>query len=908
MAKKKLKRKIELDDISEENEIIDNDEDNFDVVKKKKKKPHKIFKGILYTIFLFMFLGILAVAGAATAFFIMIAVEAPEFQEAKLYKSEPSVIYDIKGNAIATIGTEDRVLLTYDELPEVLVNAIVATEDSRFFQHNGVDLPRFLVASAQAVVGHDGGGASTLTMQISKNIYTSKEATGWEGIKRKFTDVYLSVFKIEPTYSKQEIVQFYVNSFFLGNGYGVEVTSKNYFGKSAKDLNLAEAAMIAGLFQAPGTYNPYINPEATEERRLRVLQLMKRHGYITDDEYEIAKKMNVEKIVEESSGKNDIGSGIVNNDYQLFVDMVIQDVTEKTGESPYTKSMNIYTTLDPTLQKHVSDIMNGKTYKWENKKVQAGVAVVDIETGAISAIGGGRNIKAAGTLNRAKNLKKQIGSTSKPLYDYGPAIEYLNWSTASILYDGPYTYSGGVKINNWDGGYKGFNTIQYHLADSRNIPALKAFQATTNEQKIEFVTSLGLTPEIYSCDSNYRLVKNKCINKDNPKDVVKAKITKPISETHSIGGYNGESPLSMAAAYAAFGNGGYYNEPYSFTKIEYPDTGDVYINKTETKQVMSESTAYMITYLLQKTVTNGISQGTYKKVGNIPYAAKSGTSNFDKATMKRFGLRSSAVNDLWMVGYNTQYAIGVWYGYDKIQDGANTFGSTQNAKLFQAVAKEVFTDKSDFDKPDSIVKVKVEKDYNMMLLPSDDTPSNYKQEALFIAGTEPNKISTRFQQLNNPSNVRATDNGDGTATVTWTKIATPDALNQGYISGLLTKSSLGKDADKYANNVLNKNKSLLGNIGYSIYVDDTLVGWTESDSYQVSSSNGTHKVTVKSAYEKYKANMSSGMNASLTISGAAEAPTPEPEPIDPNQDEQNNDSNENSNQIESNSNENQNNE
>ncbi len=422
MAKKKLKRKIELDDISEENEIIDNDEDNFDVVKEKNKKPHKIFKGILYTIFLFMFLGILAVAGAATAFFIMIAVEAPEFQEAKLYKSEPSVIYDIKGNAIATIGTEDRVLLTYDELPEVLVNAIVATEDSRFFQHNGVDLPRFLVASAQAVVGHDGGGASTLTMQISKNIYTSKEATGWEGIKRKFTDVYLSVFKIEPTYSKQEIVQFYVNSFFLGNGYGVEVTSKNYFGKSAKDLNLAEAAMIAGLFQAPGTYNPYINPEATEERRLRVLQLMKRHGYITDDEYEIAKKMTVEKIVEENSGKNDIGSGIVNNDYQLFIDMVIQDVTEKTGESPYTKSMNIYTTLDPTLQKHVSDIMNGKKYKWENKKVQAGVAVVDIETGAISAIGGGRNIKAAGTLNRAKNLKKQIGSTSKPLYDYGPAI------------------------------------------------------------------------------------------------------------------------------------------------------------------------------------------------------------------------------------------------------------------------------------------------------------------------------------------------------------------------------------------------------------------------------------------------------------------------------------------------------
>ena len=192
MAKKKIKRN--------EKEISNNDNIKEEKTITKKKTKHPILKGIFYTIVLFMYLCILAVAGLATAFFVMIAVEAPEFQEAKLYKSEPSVIYDVKGNIITTIGTEDRVLLTYDELPEVLVNAIVATEDSRFFQHNGVDLPRFMVASLQAIAGHEGGGASTLTMQISKNIYTSKEASGWEGIKRKFTDVYLSVFKIEPTY------------------------------------------------------------------------------------------------------------------------------------------------------------------------------------------------------------------------------------------------------------------------------------------------------------------------------------------------------------------------------------------------------------------------------------------------------------------------------------------------------------------------------------------------------------------------------------------------------------------------------------------------------------------------------------------------------------------------------------
>lgn len=205
---------------------------------------------------------------------------------------------------------------------------------------------------------------------------------------------------------------------------------------------------------------------------------MKRHGYITDEEYEIAKKMTVEKIVKENSS-SDIASGIVNPDHQLFVDMVIQDVKDKTGNSPYTTSMQIYTTLDPDMQKHVSDIMNGKTYKWQNDKVQGGVAIVDIETGAISAIGGGRNVKAANTLNRAVNMTRQIGSTSKPLYDYGPAIEYLNWNTGTIIADSKDTYSDGTAINNWDGGYIGYNTITTHLKLSRNIPALRTFRATT---------------------------------------------------------------------------------------------------------------------------------------------------------------------------------------------------------------------------------------------------------------------------------------------------------------------------------------------------------------------------------------------------------------------------------------------
>ena len=887
-------------EITDEEEIGEVSEENIE--KEKPKKKHNILKGILYTLLMLMFFGIIAACIGAVAFFIYIASNAPAFDESKLYKTEPSVIYDVDGNVIANIGTEDRVLLTYDELPEVLVNAIVATEDSRFFQHNGVDLPRFLKASIQQVMGGDGGGASTLTMQISKNIYTSKEAAGWDGIVRKFKDVYMAVFKIEPSYSKEQIVEFYVNSFYLGNGYGVEVTSKNYFGKSAKDLNVAEAALIAGLFQAPGAYNPYTNPEATETRRQRVLNLMLRHGYIDEEEYNIAKSMTVEKIVKENQSV-DIASGIVNTDYQLFVDMVIQDVKAKTGESPYTKSMAIYTTMNPKMQQKISDIFNGKdkTYKWENKKVQGGVAIVDINTGSIAAIGGGRDVKTANTLNRAVNVTRQIGSTAKPLYDYGPAIEYLNWNTGTIINDAAYTYSNGTKITNADGGYTGYQTIETHLKKSRNIPALKTFQATSNEDKVKFVTGLGLAPEIYSCDEGYRLYRNKCISKENANNVVDAKITKSLHEAHAIGGYQGDTPLTMAAAYAAFANGGYYNEPYSFSKIVYSN-GDTYINKTTTRQVMSDSTAYMITYMLQKTAEYGIDAGRFKNVNGVPYAAKTGTTNFDTATFKKYKLRSGAVNDLWVVGYNTEYSIGVWYGYDKIQDGTNVL-SSQHQRLFNAVAKNVFSKKEDFKVPNSVVKVTTESDSATSLLPGKNTPSSYKTTSLFVSGTEPNKVSTRFDSLSDPTDLRANSNGDGTATISWSKIATPDAMNKSYIESFLNKKSFpGGTLSEYANYILGRNKSIFGEIGYNVYIEKNgtleLVGWTADDNYVVSASNGNHKVVVKSCYSKYKSNMSNGVTLTVNISGSAieDHPTPTPETDNQNSNSNNNNNNETNNQ------------
>ncbi len=855
--------------------------------KKKKRTGLKILQGIFYTLLLLGFIGVMAACAAGVAFFLYIKSQVPEFKEDAMYTREPSIMLDSEGKQFAEIGTEDRVILSYDELPEVLVNAIVATEDSKFFQHNGIDLPRFFVASIGQVLGRsDAGGASTITMQLAKNYYNGNEASGWEGIVRKFKDIYMSVFEIEPAYSKQEILEFYVNSIPLGIAAGVEATSEAYFGKSAKDLNLAEAAMIAGLYQAPGAYNPYSNPEGTEARRKDVLYLMHRHGYISDEEYDIAAAMTVDKIVQDTASVA-IGTGLGDPDYQFFRDMVIREVEEKTGTSPYSRPMTIYTTMNTKAQKHVSDIMFGKTYKWQNKKVQAGVAVVDLNTGAIAAVGGGRKVTGAMELNRATDIERQIGSTAKPLYDYGPAIEYLNWNTGTLLDDSKTTYSDGTPVTNWDGKYKGVNTIEYQLKVSRNIPALKTFKAVGREKIANFVSKLGLNPEAYYCNAGYTRERNKCINKSNPSDVSDAMlIPDNLHEAHAIGGYNGENPLSMAAAYAAFGNGGYYNEPYSFTKIVYEDTGEVYINSAKSNQVMQDSTAYIITHMLQETASYGIDAGSYRSINGIKYAAKTGTSNFDVKTIKANKLASNAVNDYWVAGYNTEYAVAVWYGYDKIQDGYNRLGSSQHQRLFQAVAKGVFKSKADFTMPSSVVKVTVETDSAVPLLPSANTPSKYKKSYYFVAGSEPDaaSTSTRFKKLDDISNLTASDNGDGTATISWSPIATPDALNLDYITNLNANSSLGSDAASYSKSVLKKNQSLFGSLGYNVYVKNSsgnleLKGWTASNSYTITGS-GTMEVVVRSCYSKYTSLMSNGKSINVTIASSPSVPL-EPGPVVP---------------------------
>ncbi len=660
-------------------------------IKKKKFSAVNIISAIIiFFIAIFVFAGF--------GFFCFIYFNAPEFNTDLLYKQESSNIYDSQGKLITTIGTEKRQIIEYKDLPQVLIDAILATEDARFFEHNGIDVPRFMIASYGYFTGNNAGGASTITMQVSKNSFTSTEAEGIEGIVRKFTDIYLSIFKIEKDFTKEEILEFYVNAPYLGGGsYGVEQASKTYFGKSVGQLNLVEAAMIAGMFQAPGEYDPYVNPDKTNERKNEVINLMLRHGFITEAEAKAALKVDVEKHLEKLKTKT--------NKYQGFIDTVVQEVIDRTGNNPYEVSMDIYTTMVRKKQ----DVINNfyKKHKFKDKKIQVGIGVINNKTGAIIAVGAGRNKKTEMSLNYATQIKRHPGSTAKPLFDYGPGIEYKNWSTYTPFMDQPVKYTYGGIMQNYDYRYRGFLTLKECLVDSRNTCALQAFQAVSNNKINKFVTSLGIKPE-YLGNSKY------------------------IHEAHSIGAFSGVSPVQLAAAYSAFGNGGYYTEPHSITKIVYKNGPEEIVEKFnfEKKRVMKATTAYMISYILQGVTPPKV------KVKGTQIASKTGTSTYDQSRLRRLGLSKEVIQDAWTVTFTKDYSVAIWLGYDKLTRKTyitNNRAREERKKIQAEINNKIHEKNSRFKWPGGLVWARVAFGTNPPKLAN----GSGGQLHLFIRGTQP---------------------------------------------------------------------------------------------------------------------------------------------------------------------------
>lgn len=784
--------------------------------KRKVSKKKKTILNILI-------ICVIAFASLMAVFFAYIIVKAPKFDPNNLKFTQMSELYDTEGNIITKMGNENRTEISYDDLPEVLIDAIIATEDSKFFQHNGFDLARFMKASMYQLVGKNGGGASTLTMQIAKNNYTSTESKGFEGITRKFTDIYLSIFKIERKYTKKEILEFYVNDSYLGNGaYGVEQASLNYFGKSVSELNLAEASFIAGLFQSPTYYNPYNYPERAEGRRKTVLYLMQRHGYITEEEKEIAENSPITSYIKKTQT-----SGTY-SEYQGYIDTVVEELENEYDLNPYTTPLKIYTAMNRSKQDFVNKVMNGEAWKWENENAQAGVVMTDSASGEVLAVGAGRNKNSERSYNYATMTNRQIGSTAKPIFDYGPAVEYLGWGTVNYIDDTPTTYSDGTKISNSDGGYKGRLPLYQALGLSRNVTALKTFQQVSkeagNDKILKFASSLGITPEV---DKNGK-----------------------IHEAHSIGSFTGStkkeesrnSPMTMAGAYQAFSNGGYYIKPHTIKKFVYKDTDEVVETKSAKTRIMNDSTAYIINYSLNWSATEGLAKSA-AGISGVQTAAKTGTSNFDEATRKRYHLSSKAVNDLWVCGYTPKQTITFWYGYADIRKGHSTTSSwSTRDKFYRNLAENLFDkDGSSFERPSSIEEVSVIRNSIPLKKALYGGVVGY-----FRKGTGPDETGTeQAEQLPSVSGVTSSISGN-TVHLKWNGISAEDMVNLNF-------------DDSY------------GTLGYDIYVKDgsggseVYVGTTTSTSYTHTTSYSNPVYVIYTAYSNYKTNRSKGVEHKVSV-------------------------------------------
>ncbi len=837
-----------------------------EIVKKqkiKKKKTGRIFNTIL-SIIMFFGIGVMLVVMVFCGY---IALSAPAFNTDLLYSTEASIFYDRNGNEFARVGAEQRELVYYDDLPQVLVDAIVATEDSRYFQHNGFDVVRFMKASLQQLAGRsDAGGASTLTMQVVKNTFTSTNAVGIEGIIRKFTDIYMSIFLVEKNYTKEEIIEFYVNDPYLGNySYGVEQACKNYFGKSVKDLTLTEAALIAGLFNAPGSYDPTIYPELATQRRNIVLNLMVRHGYITEEQAADAKAIKVESLLKDQQAAK-------LNKYQQFIDIVCREIakkykgTEYEGLDPYSTPMEIYTTMDPDLQQVMIDInetYDFKTYSYnKNKDVfQLGAAVTSVKDGSIVAVNGGRNQTKAKGWGRADQTKTQIGSTAKPIFAYGPYLEYNNGSTGTVFMDAAMTYSNGTPVkNSVSGDYVGPITMRRALVESRNTAAIQAFMQTDKSKISEYVHNLGI---------DYG---------DN------------LYESHAIGGGLALSPLDMAGAYGAFAREGYYIEPYSYTKLVLRESDEILEEFKYTKvKAMSEETAYMITDMLIDTAQASFNYSYYSGVKGTDIALKTGTSTWDWNQLKAHGIsdyyasRSSADN--WRVLYSPDYVISLWYGVDNLGKDSYTLAvnaTNETARLTKIMAEKILKRNSRFSKPSGVISATYEFETLPAELPSDYTPSGKIKKELFKKGTEPSEESKRYSQLDNPRN-GSVEVYNNQIVLNWDSISTPKAIDNNYLTEYFNETFNSKIVSNlFLKNRKSYNKKNIGDIGYQVYLQTDTglqdLGFTTNPyfSYQASTS-GVYTFVIKSTYSIFKSNASTGITLTANI-GNNPPGTPEDNP------------------------------
>ncbi len=685
--KKKNKKKLVL--------VVDDNDENIDKKgkRKKKRKKHTFLKFVLIMIILFL-LAIIAVTWLFSGIKYGWYEDGIDISKEDLQiKVSNSVVVDKNGEILADLsGDEKRKIISLEDMADYLPKAYIAIEDERFYKHKGVDLKRTAGAILNILLnGQSSYGGSTITQQLVKNITNDNESEGIEGIKRKIRE-WSRAYQVERMLSKDQILELYLNILFVGsnNLHGVELGAEYYFNKSAKDLSLTECAFLAGINHSPNSYNPYSttvdNSEKIKNRTITVLNKMWELGYIPNqEEYDKA-------ILEVKSGLTfGTGETIGESVFSYHTDAVISQVVEQVKEEKnmteqmarnyvYSSGLIIHSTVEKEIQERLEEeYAKTKYIRKGNKKnkdgtllndhTQSAMAIVDYRTGNVVAVVGGFGEKTESGWNRATQMKKQTGSTIKPLAVIAPGLEE-KIITASTVYDDNSTrftiYGKDYEPKN-QGSFKGLVNIRSFISTSQNIPAVKIMTELTPDKSIEYLQKMGITSL-------------------NPK------IDNVLSL--ALGGMTtGVSPLEMASAYGTIANDGLYITPTFYTSVTDSDGNVVLTPKQEHRKVFSDQNAYITQTIVQEPVKSRGGTATYCAIPGMDVAAKTGTTN------KSY--------DRWTCGFTPYYAAATWYGYDNNE--TVYYSGNPAGQIWDAVMTDIHSglNSAKFKRPDGIIEAKV---------------------------------------------------------------------------------------------------------------------------------------------------------------------------------------------------------
>ena len=647
---------------------------------------------------------LLAVTAAAVLFLLCGAVKTlgmDRWVDFDVYRitgcDRTSIIYDGQSDVVTRLhGVQDRTWVSISELQPSTVYAFISAEDARFFEHEGVDVIRIagaIVADIKA--GSYVQGASTISQQLIKLSHLTSEKT----ISRKAEEAALA-YEMERQYSKEDILEMYLNYVYFGGGYyGIEAAAEGYFGVHASDLTLDQSAMLAGILKSPSGYAPHINYAASINRRNNILRLMRDYGYITDDEKKQA-----------SAGRPTILHDKREEYSGYYTDAVTKSAAALMGitvDELIRGGYSIYSAMDSDIQHYCEEMFkNGELFPAEDS--EAAIVVLEPSTGMVVAMVGGRSYTGGISFNRATDIRRQPGSVIKPVIAYAPAFEYLNYTAADMILDEETTFADYTP-SNYGNKYYGWVTVREAVTKSLNVPAVKTLSEVGVGRAKDFAKRCGI--EFDDKDDSLAL---------------------------ALGGFTyGVSPLQIAGAYSCFASGGIYNTPTLIKKITDRNGLTVYEYRQDSRRVMSEANAYILTSMLKSVVTEGT--GHRLNTLDIPIAGKTGT----------VGL-ANGNRDAWMAGYTPEYTAVVWQGYDSDRLGllpSSATGGTYPALMLYELFNHIYPDgrSGDFEKPESVkqysIDAKTLKKQHKVVLANAMTPQSSRVTEYFTEETAPEDVS-----------------------------------------------------------------------------------------------------------------------------------------------------------------------